>query len=187
MVLSLLKIISRMAIQPLQHNDYFADTIKFLVMAVFPVVTPWKNGYRTFAKTLRLKKKTPRQNIVKVRMAIVKSPRRSVRRHSAAIGLFDCSVWRILHKDLNFHPYKIANVQELNDRSISHQYSFSKMEQQSTQQGHQWVFCGKYFHNMSFSVAAMFHGRHVRLISPPVITFYGGISKAEFSSLNLEP
>jgi len=36
-------------------------------------------------------------------------------------------------------------------------------------------------------VAAMFHDRHIRLISPPVITFYGGISKAEFSSLNLEP
>jgi len=31
---------SRMAIQPLQHNDYFADTLTFLVMAVFPVVTP---------------------------------------------------------------------------------------------------------------------------------------------------
>jgi len=32
-----------------------------------------------------------------------------------------------------------------------------------------------------------FHGRHVCLISPPVITFCGGISKAEFSSLSLEP
>jgi hypothetical protein len=30
-------------------------------------------------------------------------------------------------------------------------------------------------------------GRQVRLIPPPVITFYGGISKAEFSSLCLEP
>ena len=30
-----------------------------------------------------------------------------------------------------------------------------------------------YFHNTSFPVAAMFHGRHVRLISPPVITFCG--------------
>jgi hypothetical protein len=29
-------------------------------------------------------------------------------------------------------------------------------------------------------VAAMFHGRHFRLISPPVITFYGGFSKAGF-------
>jgi len=52
-------------------------------------------------------------------MAIVKSPRRSVRRHSAAIGLSDRSVRRILHKDLNFHPYKIAIVQELSDRDMA--------------------------------------------------------------------
>jgi len=31
---------SRMAIQLLQHIDYFADTLTFLVMAVFPVITP---------------------------------------------------------------------------------------------------------------------------------------------------
>jgi len=71
--------------------------------------------------------------------------------------------------------------------SISHQYGFGKMEQQLTQQGHQYVFCGKCFHNMSFPVAAMFHGQHVRLISTPVITFYGDIRKPEFSSLSLEP
>jgi hypothetical protein len=33
-----------MAIQPLQHNDYFADTSTFLIMAVFSVATPQKNG-----------------------------------------------------------------------------------------------------------------------------------------------
>ena len=42
--------------------------------------------------------------------------------------------------------------------SMSHQYGFSKMEQQPTQLGHQWVFYGKCFHNTSFPVAAMFHG-----------------------------
>jgi len=52
-------------------------------------------------------------------MAIVKSARRSVRRHSAATGLSDRSVRRILHKDLNFHPYKIAIVQELSDRDMA--------------------------------------------------------------------
>ena len=45
----------------------------------------------------------------------------------------------------------------------------------------------KSFHYKSFPVAAMFHDRHVCLISPPVITVYGCISKAEFSSLSLEP
>ena len=71
--------------------------------------------------------------------------------------------------------------------SISHQYHFTKVEQQPTKQGHQWVFCRKCFHNTSFPVVAMFHSRDVRLISPHVITFCGGISKAEFSSLSQEP
>ena len=35
------------------------------------------------------------------------------------MGLSDRSVRRILHKDLNFHPYKIAIVQELNDRDMA--------------------------------------------------------------------
>jgi len=52
-------------------------------------------------------------------MAIVKSARRSVRRHSAATGLSDRSVRRVLHKDLNFRPYKIAIVQELSDRDMA--------------------------------------------------------------------
>jgi len=30
----------KMAVQPLQHDDYFADTLTFLVMAMLPVVTP---------------------------------------------------------------------------------------------------------------------------------------------------
>ena len=49
----------------------------------------------------------------------MKSPRRSVRRHSSPIGLSDGSLQIILHKDLNFHPYKIAIVQELNDRDMA--------------------------------------------------------------------
>jgi len=52
-------------------------------------------------------------------MAMVKSPRCSVRRLCAAIGLYDRSVRRILHKDLNFHPYKIAFVQELSDYDMA--------------------------------------------------------------------
>ena len=62
--------------------------------------------------------RTP-ENGNKVRMATVKSPKRSVRRHSAAIGLSDRCVRRILHKDLNFHPYKTVIVQELSDRDMA--------------------------------------------------------------------
>ena len=230
-------------------------------------------------------------------MAIVKSPRRSVRRHSAAIGLSARSE-RTLHRDLNFHPYKIAIIQELRDRDMAnHRISFEQLLEMLNDDGviniflmtdeahfhlsgyvnkqnyRYWalenpqdhrplhserltVWCGiasfgvlgpyffednegaavtvasehyvamlrnfcepelrrrgidlssvwfqqdgatahtartsmsvlrEMFPNTSFPVAAMFHGRHVRLISPPVITFYGGISKAEFSSPSLEP
>ena len=49
----------------------------------------------------------------------MKSPRLSVRRLSAAIGLSDRSVWRILYKDLNFHPRKIAIFQEFSDRDMA--------------------------------------------------------------------
>ena len=56
----------------------------------------------------------------------MKSPRRSVRKHSAAIGLSDCNVWRILHKDLNFHPYKIVIVQELIDRDMVNRWISSE-------------------------------------------------------------
>ena len=62
--------------------------------------------------------------------------------------------------------------------SISHQYGFSQMEQQPTQHRHQWMFCGKCFHNTSFPVAALFHGQHVRLISPPVVFFLWGYLKS---------
>ena len=49
----------------------------------------------------------------------MKSAKLSVRRHSAARGLSDRSVRRILHKDLNFHPYKIVIIQELSDRDMA--------------------------------------------------------------------
>jgi hypothetical protein len=45
----------------------------------------------------------------------------------------------------------------------------------------------KHFHNSSFLMAVIFHDRRVHLVSPPVITFYGGTSKVKFSSLSLKP
>ena len=57
------------------------------------------------------------------------------------------------------------------------------MEQQPTQQR----VLREIFPQHVISRGGDVHGRHVRLISPPVITFYEGTSKAEFSSLSLEP
>ena len=84
-------------------------------------IKEWVKNFRKNASVLERKPRgripkvgTP-QNVDKVRMAIVTSARRSVRRHCAAIGLSDRSVRRILHKALNFCPFKIAIVQELSD------------------------------------------------------------------------
>ena len=40
--------------------------------------------------------------------------------------LSDRSVRRILHKNLNFHPYKTAIVQELNDRDMANRWISSE-------------------------------------------------------------
>jgi len=69
-------------------------------------VKEWAQSFRENASALKRKPRgripmvrTP-ENVDKVRVAVVKSTRRSVRRHSAAIGLSDRGVRRILHKDL---------------------------------------------------------------------------------------
>ena len=54
------------------------------------------------------------------------SPRRSVTRHSAVIGISDRSVPRIWNKHLNFHPHKTAIVQELNDRDMANRRNSSE-------------------------------------------------------------
>jgi len=109
-------VLSRTEIQPLQYNDYFADTNipRHGRVPCRNTIHEWVQNFRENASALRRNPRgriptvrTP-ENADKVRMAIVKSPRRSVRRHSAAIGLSDRSVWRILHKNLHFHPYKTA-------------------------------------------------------------------------------
>jgi len=64
------------------------------------------------ARTLRNTVRSP-ENIQRVRIALERSPRRSVRRHSQLSNLWDRSVRRILHHDLYLHPYKLQIVQEL--------------------------------------------------------------------------
>jgi hypothetical protein len=59
------------------------------------------------------------QNIEAVRQSFIRVHRHSARRHSVALGISDRSVRKILHKDLNFHPYKMMVVHELSDRDIA--------------------------------------------------------------------
>ena len=55
------------------------------------------------ARTRRNNVRLP-ENIQRVRIALYRSPRRSVRRNSQLLNLSDSSVRRILHHDLHFHP-----------------------------------------------------------------------------------
>jgi len=95
-------------------------------------IKEWVQNFREKASALQRKPRSrirtvrTAENVDKLRMVTVKSPRRSVRRHFAAIGLSDRSVRRILHKDLNFHSYRIAIVQELNDRDVANRWISSE-------------------------------------------------------------
>ena len=66
------------------------------------------------------------ENIEKVQEAVSQSPERSARRQSAALGISDRTIRRILHKDLNFHPYKLAMVNELNDGDYPQRLKFAQ-------------------------------------------------------------
>jgi len=74
-----------------------SNTVKYWVQNVRKNASALKREPQGRIPAIR----TP-ENVDKLRMAIVKSPRCSVRRHSPAIGLSDCSLRRILHKDLKF-------------------------------------------------------------------------------------
>ena len=70
---------------------------------------------RTRRNTVRLP-----ENIQRVRIALERSPRRSVRPHSQLLNLSDRSVRRILHHDLHFHPYKLATAWFQQDGATAH-------------------------------------------------------------------
>ena len=58
-----------------------------------------------------------------MRNAVDQSPHQSAVRHAQALRL---SVRRILHQDLNFHPYKLMIVQELNQQDFGRRITFAE-------------------------------------------------------------
>jgi len=56
--------------------------------------------------------RTP-ENFENVRRLVIESPRRSTRRRASILDLSRRSLQRILHYELNFHPYKIMIVLKL--------------------------------------------------------------------------
>jgi len=67
-----------------------------------------------------------RENVEKVRQAMLSSPSCSARRHATELRFNDQTVRRILHKDLRLHPYKMAIVQELNVRDYAQKAAFTE-------------------------------------------------------------
>lgn len=84
-------------------------------------ILSWIANFRNTASAMKIKPsgrprsvRTP-ENIETVRQSVLQSPNRSARRQAMALAISDSSLRRILHLDLNFHPYKIVMVQKLND------------------------------------------------------------------------
>ena len=81
----------------------------------------WVSNFRLTSSALkrqspgRPRTATGVENVTLVRASIQHSPRRSARKHAAALCMSDRSVRRILHQELNMHPYKMMVVQELNE------------------------------------------------------------------------
>jgi hypothetical protein len=83
---------------------------------------------RNFSKTVSAVKRKPQgrqpsirtpENMERVGQAFVRSPQQSASRNAIALRMSDHTVCRILHKDLNFPPYKMVMVQTINDQDTA--------------------------------------------------------------------
>ena len=68
--------------------------------------------------TGRPRTSTTPENAMAVKASVQQSPQRSARKHAAALRISSTSVRRILHKELQMHPYKIMLAQELNENDF---------------------------------------------------------------------
>jgi len=92
----------------------------------------WVNNLRTSGSLMKKKPPGPQptartpENVERVREAILQSPGRSARRHSAELQMSNRTVRRILHGELHFHPYKLAVVQELKETDYPQRMEFAQ-------------------------------------------------------------
>ena len=74
----------------------------------------------------RPKTRTAQENVTAVADSIEQSTRRSIRKHAFALHMSATSVYRILHRSLHMHPYKIMVVQELSERDYETRINLSR-------------------------------------------------------------
>ena len=82
----------------------------------------WVNNFRATGSALKRKStgrprtaRTP-ENVAVVRASVQQSPRRLILKRAQALRLSERSLRRILHNDLQMHPYKMMFAQELSER-----------------------------------------------------------------------
>ena len=81
----------------------------------------WVDAFRESGNVSRKKKGPPRtvttpENIERVRVSMLRSPKRSARKHAVNLGMSGRSIRRILHDELHLHPYKMVVAQQLTGR-----------------------------------------------------------------------
>lgn len=83
--------------------------------AIHNLVKKFESEYSLLdvAVPVRLRFARSVENIAAVEASVANDPNQSISRRSQELGLSETTLWRILHKDLGLHPYKIKLTQEL--------------------------------------------------------------------------
>lgn len=98
----------------------------------------------------RARSVTTAENVERLRDAVNRNPRRSIRKHAAVLGIKKSSVHTILKKIIHFHPYKIQIVQKLRPNDYPSRRTFAQQMLQSFPSNHR-------LSNIFFSDEAHFH------------------------------
>lgn len=152
----------------------------------------WVSNFRAGGSALKqkipgrpLSARTP-ENIAAVRASVEQSPRRSARKHAAALRFSDRSLRRILHKELKMHPYKIMLTQELQEKDFESRKKLCLEIQQRVPQAAVILFSDEaHFHlygsvnKQNFRYWAENNPRelHERPLHCPRVTVWCGISE----------
>jgi len=126
-----------------RHNDSYVSTVRdfrkhFAYYSGKPVFSEktlrvWVKNFRETGSVCKKKSPGPVRRVrtspvvARVRKAILKSPTRSARMQARNLNLSEPTVRRILHRDLNFHPYKILCVQQLLPVDYEARMKFSRI------------------------------------------------------------
>lgn len=96
------------------------------------LVKSWVQRFRETSSAINKKPpgkertvRTP-DNVARVRRAVNENPRRSVRKHAQMLNMSSSSVYRILTKDMKFHPFKIQMTQYIKETDYAKRKTFAE-------------------------------------------------------------